>query len=110
MPKPGFLWTDECIEKLSEMWSAGYTGSVIANTLGRSRCAVIAKANRLGLKQGGIINPDSRPLNERFDHMVEMIAESDMPLAHAAVNAGIRFKTARHMWSAFCNEMGEEFA
>lgn len=108
--KTGFEWTEDRLERLSEMWLNGLTGLIIANHLGCTRNAVIAKARRLGLKHGGIINPKSRPLKERFDHLVEMIAEEDINLPGAAAMAGIRFDTARRMWAALCNEMGEEFA
>jgi GcrA cell cycle regulator len=43
-------WTDERIERLKKMWSAGATASQIADELGEvSRNAVIGKAHRLGL-------------------------------------------------------------
>ena len=43
-------WTDERIERLKKMWSAGATASQIADNLGGvSRNAVIGKAHRLGL-------------------------------------------------------------
>ncbi|MEO6582415.1 MAG: GcrA family cell cycle regulator [Sphingomicrobium sp.] len=43
-------WTDERIERLKTMWSAGATASQIADELGGvSRNAVIGKAHRLGL-------------------------------------------------------------
>jgi GcrA cell cycle regulator len=43
-------WTDERIERLKKMWSAGATASQIADELGGvSRNAVIGKAHRLGL-------------------------------------------------------------
>lgn len=44
-------WTDERIEKLTNMWEGGSTASQIADELGGvSRNAVIGKAHRLGLK------------------------------------------------------------
>jgi GcrA cell cycle regulator len=44
-------WTDERIEKLTEMWESGATASQIADELGGvSRNAVIGKAHRLKLK------------------------------------------------------------
>ncbi|WP_114228264.1 MULTISPECIES: GcrA family cell cycle regulator [Sphingomonas] len=47
-------WTDERIDRLKAMWTAGKTASQIADELGGvSRNAVIGKAHRLGL--------DSRP-------------------------------------------------
>ena len=43
-------WTDERIDRLKKMWSAGATASQIADELGGvSRNAVIGKAHRLGL-------------------------------------------------------------
>ncbi|MBA3669815.1 MAG: GcrA cell cycle regulator [Sphingomonas sp.] len=45
-------WTDERIERLKKMWTAGSTASQIAEDLGGvSRNAVIGKAHRLGLEQ-----------------------------------------------------------
>ena len=44
-------WTEERIEKLTNMWEGGATASQIAEELGGvSRNAVIGKAHRLGLK------------------------------------------------------------
>ncbi len=44
-------WTEERIEKLTQMWEGGSTASQIAEELGGvSRNAVIGKAHRLGLK------------------------------------------------------------
>jgi GcrA cell cycle regulator len=44
-------WTDERIDRLTEMWASGMTASQIADELGGvSRNAVIGKAHRLGLQ------------------------------------------------------------
>lgn len=45
-------WTDERVELLKEMWTAGYSARQIAEKLGgTTRNAVIGKANRLGLSK-----------------------------------------------------------
>lgn len=51
MLSPDFQWTDDRVEKLTEMWTAGtLSASQIANKLGCvSRNAVIGKVARLGL-------------------------------------------------------------
>lgn len=43
------FWKDEDVEKLKELWERGLSGSLIGNELGKTRNAVIGKANRLGL-------------------------------------------------------------
>lgn len=42
-------WTSQRIEELERLWSAGLSGSMIADRMALSRNAVIGKANRLGL-------------------------------------------------------------
>jgi GcrA cell cycle regulator len=60
-------WTDERIEKLTQMWEGGATASQIADDLGGvSRNAVIGKAHRLGLKA----RPSPVKSNERPDPVV----------------------------------------
>lgn len=45
-------WTPERIEKVRELWQAGYSGNQIADKLGGvSRNAVIGKLHRLGLSR-----------------------------------------------------------
>ena len=45
-------WTEERVEKLRELWAAGYSSRQIADHLGGiTRNAVIGKANRLGLSK-----------------------------------------------------------
>ena len=45
-------WTDERVQRLSELWTAGYSARRIAEILGDvTRNAVIGKANRLGLSK-----------------------------------------------------------
>lgn len=43
------FWTSDRIERLKELWSAGWSASRIAAELGCSRCAVLGKKYRLGL-------------------------------------------------------------
>jgi len=57
-------WTEERIEKLTNMWEGGSTASQIAEELGGvSRNAVIGKAHRLGLKA----RPSPVKANEKAD-------------------------------------------
>lgn len=42
-------WTDEKIKALTVKWRSGQRASAIANDLGISRSAVLAKLNRLGM-------------------------------------------------------------
>ncbi len=45
-------WTEERVERLSELWAAGWSARQIADRLGGiTRNAVIGKANRLGLSK-----------------------------------------------------------
>lgn len=44
------MWTTERVRRLTELWGAGHSASVIAADMGDvTRNAVIGKANRLGL-------------------------------------------------------------
>ena len=56
-------WTDERIERLTNMWEGGATASQIAEELGGvSRNAVIGKAHRLGLKaRPSPVKPNEKP-------------------------------------------------
>jgi len=44
-----FIWTDERVEVLKELWAGGWTASKIAERLPTSRNAIIGKVHRLGL-------------------------------------------------------------
>jgi len=45
-------WTEERVQRLTELWTAGYSARQIAEMLGDvTRNAVIGKANRLGLSK-----------------------------------------------------------
>jgi GcrA cell cycle regulator len=44
-----FIWTEERVEVLKELWSDGWTASKIAERLPTSRNAIIGKVHRLGL-------------------------------------------------------------
>jgi len=44
-----FIWTDERVEVLKELWADGWTASKIAERLPTSRNAIIGKVHRLGL-------------------------------------------------------------
>ena len=47
-----FVWTDERVDQLTQMFKAGLTGSQAGRAFGLSRSAIIGKWNRLGLKRG----------------------------------------------------------
>ena len=48
------LWTSEAVENLKRLALEGRSASVIAAELGAaSRCAVIGKANRIGIRLNG---------------------------------------------------------
>ena len=48
------LWTSEAVENLKRLALEGRSASVIAAALGAaSRCAVIGKANRIGIRLNG---------------------------------------------------------
>jgi GcrA cell cycle regulator len=52
------FWHDEeRVARLRKLWAEGLTGSKIGLLLGTSRCAVIAKAHRIGLPARGGSNP-----------------------------------------------------
>src|SRR3954471_17849588 len=51
MANAGLTWTEERIERLTKLWTEGFSASQIAADLGGglTRNAVLGKANRLGL-------------------------------------------------------------
>jgi GcrA cell cycle regulator len=69
-------WTDEAVETLRTMWSAGASAREIGERVGATRNAVIGKANRLGLShraKAAKAKPEAKPqpmspldLNERM--------------------------------------------
>jgi hypothetical protein len=60
--QPATYWTDEKVARLREMVGAEHTYGEIAKALGGvSRCAVIGKANRLGLQMVPQASPPKRP-------------------------------------------------
>jgi GcrA cell cycle regulator len=48
-------WTDEKVERLKILWADGYSASQIARELGVTRNAVLGKAHRSGLSNGGVV-------------------------------------------------------
>lgn len=46
------FWTDERIEQLTNLWTAGWSCSQVGRVLGCSRSAVIGKVGRLGMLRG----------------------------------------------------------
>lgn len=48
--KSKIIWSDEHLDILKDEWAKGSTGSQIGNLIGKTRNAVIGKANRLGLE------------------------------------------------------------
>ena len=71
-------WTDDENATLREMWRDGRSGSQIAAVLGKSRCAVLGKVNRLELK-ARLLPPGQRrkpahPLSPRFTPQPSQLA------------------------------------
>jgi len=44
-------WTEEKVKILTDMWKSGSTGAEISVVLKTSRCSVMGKASRLGLRK-----------------------------------------------------------
>lgn len=93
-------WSEHDIDTLKRMWEAGDTAATIAEQLGgsKSRNAVIAKANRLGL------SPRANPVN--FDAIFERVADrvidaprfSPVSIERAAAAEGMSSALAERMW------------
>ena len=65
-----FVWTDEAVAQLVELWQSKLSGSQIGRIMGTTANSVIGKLHRLGLqKRGDISNrpgtPRPRPKKER---------------------------------------------
>lgn len=55
-------WTDERVETMSRLWSAGHSAAEIARTIGGvSRCAVIGKLHRMGRRRREPVVASGRP-------------------------------------------------
>lgn len=99
-------WTHQKEERLRALWGAGKTASEISDEIGFGRSAVIGKARRMGLARRR--NPIECPsVAVRFETMVEMIAEHDMPVRTAAQVAQLDEATATILWKRLCEKMGE---
>lgn len=48
-PRAGDQWTDERVQALRDLWSAGLSAAAVARELGVSRNAVLGKVHRLAL-------------------------------------------------------------
>lgn len=80
-------WTDERIERLKTMWSAGATASQIADELGGvSRNAVIGKAHRLGLQA----RPSPVKPGEDKSEVPVIAAVAEAPKARPATPVALR--------------------
>lgn len=99
-------WPDSHLETLRRMWSAGKTGKEIAAVIPYSRCAVCAKARRLGLEERPRKGPASRasraqpkaalaPIAKRIDQAVGLVADHNWPLREAAERTNVPFNQFR---------------
>ena len=61
-----FNWTPESIEKLTNLWAAGYSASIIARQLGDgcTRSGVCGKVHRLGIARTAPTFDNPRPRHE----------------------------------------------
>jgi hypothetical protein len=67
-----FVWSDEAMEQLAVLWAGPLSTKEIGEVLGRSKNAVISRANRMGLyRRGGPAkvraNPRGKQIGERAD-------------------------------------------
>lgn len=105
------IWTESHHDELRHLWNEGLTASQIAERMGPgfSRSAITGKARRLGLEERG--SPTSLPAKEKFEVMVDLIANAPLnqPLSifEAARLAGIERESARNRWRILCMKMGE---
>lgn len=105
------IWTESHHDELRRLWNEGLTASQIAERMGPgfSRSAITGKARRLGLEERG--SPTSSPAREKFEVMVDLIANAPLnqPLSifEAARLAGIERESARNRWRILCMKMGE---
>jgi GcrA cell cycle regulator len=94
-------WSEHDVETLKRMWSEGATASVIAEALGggKSRNAVVGKADRMGLP--GRANPvDFDAMFERVaDRVIDAPRFSPVSIERAAAAEGMNPALAQRMWN-----------
>ncbi len=61
-------WTPEMTDTATRLWQKGYTALYIAECLGVSRCAVIGKMSRMGVKKSG--STQEKPVRKRRPRIV----------------------------------------
>ena len=99
-------WTDDAVDRLKAMWGEGATATECAHVLGATRCGVLGKVRRLDLQRRRAPNRDT----ERFERMVDLIADENMSIEEAAAEAGIPLETADYYWTRLCAEHGAQCA
>lgn len=94
-------WSEHDVETLKRMWGEGATASVIAAALGggKSRNAVVGKADRLGL--AGRTNPVD--FNTQFERVADRVIDAPLgaftTIIEAAQAEGMNPALATRMWS-----------
>ena len=61
-----FLWTDERVDTLKQLWNAGIACAAIGDELGCSKNAVVGKAHRLKLLRRRMANTPAKLMQERI--------------------------------------------
>lgn len=99
-------WNPARVEALEQLWADGLTGQQIADALGVSRSAVVARAHRLGLKRR-IAGGD----DEKFDRVIDLVANAPLNAPRsprdAAMQVGLVVAKAEAMWADICRRHGE---
>lgn len=116
-------WPDIHIETLRRLWAEGKTGSQIADVIPYSRCAVCAKARRLGLEDRPRNMPRPRQKKRtsapapaihtsivaRMEKAIDMVADYNFPLREAAEKSNVPFHQLRGFFTFLLGklDMGE---
>lgn len=99
-------WSEDRVDRLTELWGRGLSASRIAEDLNIGRGAVLSKARRLSLEERPMLSVDER-MARCFDIITDAELNQPVTLRDASRMAGVAYKTALGRWRAICRHFGE---
>lgn len=95
-------------EKLIELWMyRGLAATEVAEAMGHSRGAVLARVYRLGLSRPATPANWSFMVDEFVDYIANPPLNRPVGVREAATKAGIAYDQAKIIWGWICRRYGE---